>query len=132
MTKAAALSLRRGFAGLTFAGDRTPESTDIDGAFCRLADYRDGGIFLAHYAGSSEWERHPGGDEIVMVFEGATTLILLVDGEEQRHALREGELLVVPQGTWHRFESPHGVKVVAVTPQPTQHSTESPLRPAAP
>ena len=34
--------------------------------------------------------------------------------------------VVVPQGTWHRFETPESVLVMSVTPQPTDHSTEPP------
>jgi trans-aconitate methyltransferase len=31
-----------------------------------------------------------------------------------------------PANTWHRFESPRPVKVLTVTPQPTEHSTDWP------
>ncbi len=126
MTKATALSLENAFETLTFLGTRTPESTDIQDAFCTLSEYRDGGIFLAHYAGCSEWEKHSNGDELVMVIEGETTLVLLEEGNETPNILGQGELLVVPQNTWHRFESPKGVKVMTVTPQPTDHSVEFP------
>ena len=123
-----ARSLQRAFRDVEFVADRTPTSTDIERCFATLADYRDGGIFVAHYAGRSEWERHPSGDEIVMVVEGATTLVLLLDAEEVRHELGAGELLVVPENTWHRFESPDGVKVMTVTPQPTEHAVDRPER----
>jgi len=33
---------------------------------------------------------------------------------------------VVPQGTWHRFEAPVGVKVMTVTPLPTDHRADRP------
>ena len=112
---------------MTFKGHRTPESDDIDDAFCTVSDYRDGGIFLAYYAGNSEWERHSMGDELVMVLEGYTTLYLLVDGEEVANTMSAGELIVVPENTWHRFESPEPVKIMSVTPQPTDHSVESPV-----
>lgn len=125
MTKGMRHSLEEAFDRLTFHGDRTPESAD-ESAFCRLADYRDGGIFLAHYAGHSEWERHPNGDELVMVVDGDTTLVLLTKGEEVITHLERGELLVVPENTWHRFEAPNGVKIMTVTPQPTDHSVEFP------
>ena len=91
-----------------------------------LSEYRDGGIFLAHYAGNSEWEKHSKGDELVMVMEGSTTLILLREGSEVSNTLSQGEILIVPQNTWHRFESPNGVKVMTVTPQPTDHSIGKP------
>lgn len=109
--------------------DRTPTTTDeeMGGAFSRVAPYRDGAVFVAHWAGASAWERHQQGDEIVMVVGGATTLFLLVDGVEHPNRLGPGELLVVPQGTWHRFETPDAVELLSVTPLPTEHRAEHPL-----
>lgn len=114
---------------LTIKSDRTPTTTDeeLADAFARLFDYRDGGVFVGHWAGTSEWERHPAGDEIVMVIEGETTLTFLVEGNEQPAPLHGGELVVVPQGMWHKFDTPNAVKVLSVTPQPTDHR---PSRPA--
>lgn len=83
-------------------------------------------MFVAHYAGTTEWERHRVGDEIVLVLDGATTLILLVDGEEVPHRLERREFPVVPQGDWHRFETPDVVKVMSVTPEPTDHRVKRP------
>ena len=119
------ISIDAAYGALTFLPDRTPQ-TDSDHWFTTLASYRDGGMFVAHYAGTSEWERHPNGDEIVLVVEGATTLILLVDGKEHENQLTANEFLIVPQGVWHRFETPAGVKVLSVTPQPTEHTTDPP------
>lgn len=75
---------------------------------------------------TSEWERHDSGDEIVMVIEGATTLVILDDGTETPHPLAANEFLIVPKGRWHRFETPIGVKVMSVTPEPTDHRVEFP------
>ena len=119
-------SLVEAFAGLQFRPDRTPETAD--GEFAALvAPCGDGGVFVAHYAGNSEWERHRMGDEVVAVVEGTTTMFLLVDGEEVSHTMGAGELIVVPQGTWHRFETPDAVKVVTLTPQPTDHRVDRPV-----
>lgn len=109
--------------------DRTPEMAFTEGAnsaFSDIARYRDGVISVGYYSGNSEWERHPGGDEIVMAIEGNTTLVLLVKGEQHSVSLRPGELVVVPQGHWHRFEASAKLKVMSVTPQPTEHSLEIP------
>jgi len=57
----------------------------------------------------------------VMVVEGSTTMSLWIDGAEVSHTMGAGELIVVPQGTWHRFSTPEGVRVMTVTPQPTDH-----------
>ncbi len=128
MTKSQPVSLHGVLNSLTFLGNRTPKTTPQEsaGAFATVAAYRDGGIFVGHYAGDSAWERHANGDEIVMVIEGETTLFLLEDGQEHANRLTKDELCVVPQNTWHRFETPDGVKILTVTPQPTEHSTERP------
>ncbi len=128
MTNMTPVSLKEALDKLTFLPDRSPLSTpeDKEDAFARISAYRDGAVFIGHYAGNSEWERHSKGDEVVMVLEGETTLFLLEEGEERPHGMSGGELLVVPRGVWHRFESPKGVKVMTVTPQPTDHSVDRP------
>ena len=129
MSKSSTISIKDGFEKLKFLSNRTPETTNEEAkdAFATLSSYRDGGIFIAYYAGNSQWERHASADEIVLVMEGETTVILLSpDDGEIPHLLREGELLIVPQNIWHRFETPKSVKVFSVTPQPTEHSMEKP------
>jgi len=128
MPKATPISIEAAFERLKFLANRTPETSDeeAEGAFAMLSEYRDGGIFIGHYAGNSKWERHSNGDEIVFVVEGETTLILLVKDNEIPNTLGQGELLVVPKNTWHRFETSKAVKIMSVTPQPTDHSIERP------
>lgn len=128
MSKAKPISLQQQMSTLKHLAHRTPETTaeEREGAFAELSPYRDGGIYIGHFSGSSEWERHAGGDEIVFVVEGAATLVLIVDGGEIENELQEGELLVVPENTWHRFKVPGSVKVLTVTPRPTDHSAQRP------
>ncbi|MEM7291932.1 MAG: cupin domain-containing protein [Pseudomonadota bacterium] len=128
MPQSKAISLAAEFEKLTFVGDRLPTSTNeqLAGAFAELSCYRDGAIFIGHYAGSSEWERHSQGDEIVFVIAGETTLVLLTEAGEEPKTLKSGELMVVPKDTWHRFETPEGVQILTATPQPTDHSVEKP------
>ena len=109
--------------------NRTPQSGfsgEASAAFALVAPYRDGSIYVGHYSGSSEWERHESGDEIVLVLEGTTTVVLLSAGAEQRVQLGAGELVVVPKGVWHRFESSKSLKVMSVTPARTGHALERP------
>ncbi len=95
-------------------------------AFAEVTPYRDGAVYVGHYSGSSEWEQHPEGDEIVMALSGTTTVVLIQHGTEERVALNEGDLIVVPQGVWHRFDNSERLKVFTITPQPTRHSIEPP------
>ncbi|NMH64516.1 cupin domain-containing protein [Shewanella salipaludis] len=128
MPKSVGISIDKAFSRVQFLEDRSPETTDEEAkdAFALLSEYRDGGVYIAHYAGYSEWERHPQGDEFIQVLAGETTLILLDEHEQRRHLLAAGQILVIPQGVWHRFESPKGVKVMTITPQPTEHSIDYP------
>ena len=122
------ISIDDAIAALTPLRDRTPTTTAEHSrdAFKLLSRYGDGGIFVGHWAGSSEWERHTVGDEIVMVLEGSTTIYFLNDSDERSAPLAAGEFVIVPQGTWHRFDTPTGVKLLSVTPQPTDHSPDRP------
>lgn len=128
MTKATAISISNALNKLSRYDGRTPQTKDdeMGGAFAILSDYRDGAIYIGDYSGFSEWERHPAGDELVTVLCGETNLVLLTKEGEISNHLTEGGLLVVPQGVWHRFESPEGVKVLTVTPQPTDHTVTYP------
>jgi uncharacterized cupin superfamily protein len=109
--------------------NRTPQSGftgEASAAFAAVSPYRDGSIYVGHYSGSSEWERHASGDEIVLVLEGTTTVVLLGAGSEQHVQLAAAELVVVPKGMWHRFETSQSLKVVSVTPAPTDHALDRP------
>lgn len=119
----AVIDLKAEFAKLTMLQGRTPTSSGAarEGAVAKLAPYRDGAIFTAKFSGKSSWERHPQGDEIVQVVDGATTLHLMTAEGRQSMAISAGMLAIIPRNTWHQFESPDGVCVMTATPQPTEH-----------
>jgi mannose-6-phosphate isomerase-like protein (cupin superfamily) len=119
------LDLNAEFAKLKMLRGRTPETTQEErqGAFARLAPYRDGAIFTAKFAGDGAWERHPNGDEIVQIVDGATTLHIMTEAGRQSLSLKAGMVAIVPQNTWHRFAAPDGVSLMTATPQPTEHLT---------
>jgi mannose-6-phosphate isomerase-like protein (cupin superfamily) len=90
-------------------------------AIVRLAPYRDGAIFASKFSGDSGWERHQQGDEIVEIVEGTTTLRVITGDGPRSFSLSAGAMVIVPQGMWHRFNSPDGVTLITATPQPTDH-----------
>jgi len=94
----------------------------VQAAFAALAPFRDGSVFVGRFSGDTPWERHQKGDELVQVLDGAATLTIMTDDGPRSFELRAGMLIVVPQGHWHRFDSPEGVTVLSATPQPTDHS----------
>jgi mannose-6-phosphate isomerase-like protein (cupin superfamily) len=119
------IDLNAEFAKLRMLRGRTPETppAEREGAFARLAPYRDSAINVAKFSGEGPWERHPNGDEIVQVVDGAVTFYIMTEDGPRSHALKAGMVVIVPQGAWHRFEAPEGVSLMTATPQPTQHLT---------
>jgi mannose-6-phosphate isomerase-like protein (cupin superfamily) len=120
----AIIDLKAEFGKLTMLEGRSPTTTgaEKDGAIARLARFLNGNIFASKFAGRSDWERHPHGDEIVQIVDGATTLHLMTDDGPQSFRLGAGMLAIVPRNTWHKFEAPGGVCVMTATPQPTDHA----------
>lgn len=114
-------------AKLNMLRGRTPETTAAEReekcALSRLAPYRNGTIFIAKFAGGGGWERHPNGDEIVQIIDGATTLHVISEGRSEAFTLSAGAFIVIPKGAWHRFESEEGVSLMTATPQPSEFTT---------
>jgi mannose-6-phosphate isomerase-like protein (cupin superfamily) len=94
------------------------------GSSARLADYRDGGIFVSKFAGRGDWERHPEGEEIVQIVDGSGILNLVTEAGPQSVTLAAGIMAIVPRGAWHQFDCPQGVTLLTVTPQPSEHVRE--------
>ena len=121
------LDLKAELGKLPMLRGRKPETTEAErkasGAFVTLAPFRDGNIYSAKFSGDAAWERHPNGDEIVQIVDGATTLHLMTAEGLQSFALSAGMVAIVPQNTWHRFHAPNGVSIVTATPKPTEHLT---------
>jgi quercetin dioxygenase-like cupin family protein len=115
------------FAKLNMMRGRTPQTTaaerEENRALARLMPYRDGAVFIAKFAGSGIWERHPKGDEIVQIFDGTTKLYIVSDGRSEVFTLSAGDFVVIPRGAWHRFESADGVSLMTATPQPSEFTT---------
>lgn len=123
----AILDLKATLAKMPMMQGRRPESTEAErkatGAFVTLTPYRDGNLYSAKFSGRAAWERHPNGDELVQVVDGATSVDIIVDGKLETHHLTAGMTVVMPQNAWHRFHAPDGVSIVTATPRPTEHLT---------
>jgi quercetin dioxygenase-like cupin family protein len=119
---AVVVDLNAKLAGLTqFARTPTSPADDRRKGLAEVAPYRDGAIFTSKFSGTGGWERHPNGDEIVHIIEGATLLRLLPEEGPQTLDLGAGAMVIVPKGVWHRFESATGVTLMSITPLPTDH-----------
>lgn len=110
--------------GRPFFRGRTPDNDgEAEAAFAVLGETDVGGIYAGSWQGKSAWEMHPNGDELVHVLDGETTMTLLTSSEGEQVTLTAGQMVVVPAGVWHRFDTPEGVTVMTSTPAPTEHST---------
>ena len=121
------LDLKAEFAKLSLLRGRRPETTEAErkasGGFATLAPFRDGNVYSAKFSGDGAWERHPNGDELVQILEGAATMHIITESGPTSYPVSAGMLVIVPQGTWHRFYSPDGVSLMTATPKPTEHLT---------
>jgi mannose-6-phosphate isomerase-like protein (cupin superfamily) len=121
-----AVNIKAVLAAHPMLRDRTRHTSgaEAEAAFATLAPFRGGGVFAGSFSGESPWERHMNGDELVHILDGATMLTIIVDDEHRVFEMTGGMLIVVPQGCWHRFQSPEGVTVLTMTPQPTEHTAK--------
>jgi len=64
-----------------------------------LAPVNDTTLIVSRASSPTSWERHPGGDEMIYVVEGAAEIVTLTDGGPVKSRIDEGSLFVCPQGT---------------------------------
>ena len=62
------------------------------------------------------WERHPVGEELVVVVSGRLTLVQEIDGSERRTEMRAGEAIVNPRNVWHTADIDEPCETLFVTP----------------
>jgi quercetin dioxygenase-like cupin family protein len=63
------------------------------------------------------WERHPAGEEFVLLLEGRVEFVLEIDGQHKRVALSEpGEYVLVPKNTWHTAKVRQPARMLFITP----------------
>lgn len=72
------------------------------------------------------WERHPFGDEIVVLLSGSATLrIQTASGEEKLALDAPGAYVVVPRNVWHTAETTEETRMLFITPgEGTENRTE--------
>jgi uncharacterized cupin superfamily protein len=64
----------------------------------------------------TSWERHPAGDELVVLLSGRVDVVQEVDGEERMVALAPGLSCVNRAGIWHRAVVHEAGDALFVTP----------------
>ncbi len=73
------------------------------------------------------WERHPAGDEVVVLLSGRVTFRIRLDQDEARVELSTpGAYVVIPCGQWHTAETQVPARLLFITPgEGTQHESAS-------
>ena len=84
----------------------------------RLGSFDADVVGIGRYVpGSSPWERHNNGDELLLVTDGEVQLeILEHDGTSRVEILREGALFVVPNGHWHQLTASASINIFYISP----------------
>jgi uncharacterized cupin superfamily protein len=62
------------------------------------------------------WERHPAGEELVVLLDGSMTLVQDHDGGEVQIPMTAGQAAVNPKGVWHTANVHQPCRVLYVTP----------------
>lgn len=79
----------------------------------------------------SSWERHPGGEEVVVLIAGAMELLLAIgDGEKALVMSEPGQVAIVPRGTWHTANVDERAVALFITEgEGTEHRPRNEARP---
>lgn len=80
-------------------------------------------VTLQHSAASwTNWERHPAGEELVVLLSGRVDLLQRTGTGERRVPLRPGQAVINPRGVWHTADVHEPGDALFVTPgRGTEH-----------
>lgn len=103
---------------------RPPDWSDPDGqaSFWMYGEMDAGSLWIGRWSGSSPWERHQKGDELLHQLEGEVEITVLLEEGEETVSLKAGEVFVVPKGAWHRQSTTGESIQCGMTPTPTAMS----------
>ena len=104
-------------------------SADAPFTFNGFAPFNDAhlGVFRieGRQEGDAPWEMHPDTDELLQVHSGSVTVeIHRPDAANDLIPLVAGELVVVPQGRWHRHRDAVDLVEMFFTPGESLHSDD--------
>lgn len=90
-----------------------------------------GHVLISEYPFTGDWpswERHPAGDEVVVLLSGEVEMVLRTDAGDESVMLGEaGAYVIVPAGTWHTARISEPTRMLFITPgEGTGHSEAPP------
>lgn len=76
------------------------------------------------------WERHPAGDEIVMLLSGRVEMVLRRSGGDETVTLDQNSAyVVIPQGVWHTANAYEPTRMLFITAGEGTEHAEHPCSP---
>lgn len=89
-----------------------------------------GHVLVSEHAFDADWgvwERHPAGDELVVLLDGEITLVLRRNSADERLTLdTPGAYAVVPANTWHTAHVEGPARCLFITPGEGTQNEEEP------
>ncbi len=96
---------------------------EANGAVRELGRLEDRMLGVVRFAGQTPWERHPDGDELLHVLDGAIDVTVLTPAGPTHVAMPAGSLFVCPRGLWHRQDPKTVATVLFATPTETTETS---------
>lgn len=90
--------------------ERYQRETELDGTEGRLLSV------MPHDKSWEAWERHPAGEELVLVLSGRMSLIQEIEGAEHRVTLGPMQAIINPREVWHTADVLEPGVTMYVTP----------------
>ncbi|MEL7166862.1 MAG: cupin domain-containing protein [Pseudomonadota bacterium] len=78
-----------------------------------IADYNANDVMVVKFEGEFPLHSHPDTDDFFLVLEGE----MIMDLEDASHAVKAGELFIVPKGVTHRPRAAQECKVLLIEPK---------------
>src|SRR5262245_25200373 len=106
------------------AAMRSPPSwqtPDGQAAFWLGDAFNGGASWVGCFSGTSPWERHPDGEELLHVLEGEVEITVLAQKGSLRRRIKAGAMFVVPRGLWHKQRAIGSVVECGATSGRSQH-----------
>lgn len=77
----------------------------------------------------STWEKHPAGDEMVVLLSGRAEFVLRRESGDESIVLEDpGSFVIIPRNTWHTARTEQVTSVLFVTPgEGTQNAVSPPV-----
>ena len=103
--------------------DGVSTRVDASGALTILSNTNTCIVEMASFSGLTSWQRHQD-DELLQIMEGEVDVTILAENEVCKTTLKKDSIFIVPRGLWHNQSSPKGVKLIFITSQQGNETSE--------